>query len=127
MKGNQTETTKRGVLSYLARIYDPLGLASPLILFGKQLYRDICDSKLAWDAQLPQPFLKRWKDWTSALTKTFTVPRVIAPFHEPIGQLQLHAFGDASSKGVSAVVQQPQGTTQQLVCAKSRLAKKSSQ
>ena len=33
----QTETTKRGVLSHLAKIYDPLGLVSPVTLIGKQL------------------------------------------------------------------------------------------
>lgn len=41
----------------------------------------------------------------------------------------LHAFGDASKLGVSAavhaVVEQDNGTTQGLVCAKSRLAKQS--
>ena len=40
----------------------------------------------------------------------------------------MHASGDASTKGVSAavyaIVHQDQGVTQQLVCAKSRLAKK---
>ena len=124
----QTETTKRGVLSHLAKIYDPLGLASPVTLTGKQLYRDICDDKVPWDTQLPGPLLKRWKDWNSALTENLTVPRALAPYHQPISSLTLHAFGDASAKGVSAavyaIVHQDQGITQQLVCAKSRLAKK---
>ena len=124
----QTETTKRGVLSHLAKIYDPLGLASPVTLIGKQLYRDICDDKIPWDTQLPGPLLKRWKDWNSALTENLTVPRALAPYHQPISSLTLHAFGDASAKGVSAavyaIVHQDQGVTQQLVCAKSRLAKK---
>ena len=44
--------TKRGVLSKLARVYDLLGLASPLTLIGKQIYRDACDSKIPWDADL---------------------------------------------------------------------------
>ena len=35
-------TTKRNILSQLARIYDPLGLASPTTLIAKLLYRDIC-------------------------------------------------------------------------------------
>ena len=122
----QTETTKRGVLSHLAKIYDPLGLASPVMLIGKQLYRDICDDKILWDTQLPG--LKRWKDWNSALTENLTVPQALAPYHQPISSLTLHAFGDASAKGVSAavyaIVHQDQGITQQLVCAKSRLAKK---
>ena len=42
--------------------------------------------------------------------------------------VELHAFGDASGPGVGAavysVVRQRSGTTQQLVAAKSRLAKK---
>ena len=56
-----------------------------------------------------------------------TVPRAIAPY-QPISSLILHSFGDASAKGVTAavytVVHKDQGVTQQLVCAKSRLAKK---
>ena len=56
------------------------------------------------------------------------VPRALAPYHQPISSLTLHAFGDASAKGVSAavyaIVHQDQGVTQQLVCAKLGLAKK---
>ena len=45
----ETETTKRGVLPHLAKIYDPLGLASPVTLIRKQLHRDISDSKILYD------------------------------------------------------------------------------
>ena len=128
LQSNQKETTKRGALSHLAKIYDPLGLASPVTLIGKQLYRDICDSKIPWDTQLPGSLLKRWKEWNATLTENFTVPRALAPYRQPVLSLTLHAFGDASAKGVSAavyaVVHQDHGVTQQLICAKLRLAKK---
>ena len=45
----QTETTKRGMLSHLVKIYDPLGLASPVTLIRKQLHCDISDSKILYD------------------------------------------------------------------------------
>ena len=48
----QTRVTKRGVLSHLAKIYDPLGLASPVMLTGKQLYRDICGTLNSQDHYL---------------------------------------------------------------------------
>ena len=44
------EHTKRGVLAKIAKIYDPLGLVSPITLTGKILYRDACDLQVAWDA-----------------------------------------------------------------------------
>ena len=62
LQTTQTVTTKRGMLSHLAKIYDPLALASPVTLIRKQLYRDICDDKIPWDTQLPGLLLKRWKD-----------------------------------------------------------------
>ena len=40
-------TTKRGLLGTLAKIYDPLGLASPTTLRGKLIYRGVCSSKSA--------------------------------------------------------------------------------
>lgn len=47
------ELTKREVLANLAKVYDPLGLVSPVMLEGKLIYIEICNQKLAWDAPLP--------------------------------------------------------------------------
>ena len=41
---------KREVLAKLAKVYDPLGLASPITLQGKQIYRDGCDCKVSLDS-----------------------------------------------------------------------------
>jgi hypothetical protein len=51
---NENEVTKRVVLRTMAKIYDPLGLAAPILLTAKVIFRDICDSKLRWDADLPE-------------------------------------------------------------------------
>jgi hypothetical protein len=119
-------TTKRGVLSKLAKIYDLLGLASPTTLIGKLIYRDICDAKVPWDAALPQLLRKRWEEWNNSL-ENLAIPRSLAPHHQLILEIILYGFGDASSRGVCgvvyAVVRQEAGITQELVCAKSSIAK----
>ena len=120
-------TTKRTILSKLAKVYDPLGLVSPIILEGKIIFRDVCKSKVSWDADIREPLSQRWKDWEKSLPKEEMVPRPIVGYREPVINLELHTFGDASANGVGAVVysivRQQSGTTQQLVAAKSRLAK----
>ena len=125
---DKVEETKRGVLSKLASIYDPLGLVSPLTLQGKLLYRAICDQKLAWDKQLPTELKRAWKKWERCLPQQVNVPRSLAAYKQPIQYIQLHGFGDASGDGVGetafAVVSQESGVTQRLVAAKARLAKK---
>ena len=121
-------TTKRGALSQLAKIYDPLGLVSPTTLPGKLLYREMCEANLAWDGEFPENLMKRWKDWYDHFPEHYTVPRTLAPHHQPILSINLHAFGDASKQGVAAavyaVIEQETGTTQGLVCSKSRIAKR---
>jgi hypothetical protein len=122
-------TTKRGLLATLAKIYDPLGLVSPVTLQGKLIYRDVCDSKVSWDSDLPQKLQQRWNKFVNSLPKSLGTPRPVAPFQQPVQSVELHAFGDASMDGVGAVVysvvRQESGITTSLVAAKSRLAKKS--
>ncbi|XP_078368252.1 uncharacterized protein LOC144652094 [Oculina patagonica] len=121
------EPTRRGILSQLAKIYDPLGLVSPTTLCGKLIFRDICERKLPWDVPIPIDLDKRWRKWLCNLPETLSVKRAVAPFRESIQFIQLHAFGDASSQGVCAavyaVVGQESGTTQGLITSKSRLSK----
>ena len=123
----QVETTKRGVLSNLAKIYDPLGLISPMTLCGKFIFRDMCERKLPWDVPLPADLNKRWHKWRCNLPDTVSGKRTLAPFKEPIKSVKLHAFGDASSQGVCAtvyaVVDQESGVTQGLITSKSRISK----
>ena len=87
--------TKWGVLSQLARIYDPLGIASPISLQGKMLYRKACDQKLGWDNELPNKLLEEWRSWERRLPSEVVFPRPIGPYQEKVEDIQLHAFGDA--------------------------------
>ena len=122
-------TTKRGVLATLAKIYDPLGLVSPITLQGKLIYRDVCDLKASWDADLPQKYQQRWNKYVDFLPQSVSALRPIVPFQQAVESIELHAFGDASVEGVGAVVysvvRQESGVTTSLVAAKSRLSKKS--
>ena len=95
---------KRGVLSKLAKVYDPLGLVSPMTLEGKVIFRDVCDQKQAWDTKLAGPLLRRWQKWEQSLPTEVAVPRSITSFREPLLDVELHSFGDGSKLGVGAAV-----------------------
>ena len=45
----ETANTKRGMLSVVSSIYDPLGLVSPFILEGRQIVQKLCFGKRNWD------------------------------------------------------------------------------
>ena len=119
--------TKRGILGNLAQIYDPLGIVSPITLEGKLIYREACNQKIAWYTPLPEKFATMWKTWECDLPEFVSTQRSLASYQEPIEKVKIHAFGDASGKGISAavytVVTQESGTTQGLITAKSRIAK----
>ena len=92
------------------------------------LYRDACDTKIAWDSPLPSDLQAKWKKREQGLPEHVKAPRNIVKHVRKILSIALHTFEDASGKGVSAavyvVVEQPSGTNQGLVTAESRLVMK---
>ena len=84
--------------------------------------------KPAWDAPVTSQLNTRWKKWIDGLSDNVKFPRYIVRHQETIQGIDLHSFGDASASGVAAavyaVVNQSSGTSQGLVAAKSRLAKR---
>lgn len=113
----------------LSRVYDPLGLVSPTTLSGKLLYREACELKIPWDTQQLDGLIKELSKWEKWLPTGITVPRPLTAHRENITKIDLHCFGGASGRGVSAalyaVVAQPSGVSAGLVTAKARLAKQS--
>ena len=122
------EYTKRGILRAMAKVYDPLGLVSPVMLEAKHLYRIVCEKNLPWDAHLEKEMEFIWHQWLKKLPDEITVPRSIVSLQLPLTEVKLHGFGDASRKGCCAaiygVVKQGECTSQGLLASKSRIAKK---
>ena len=94
--------TRRGILSTVASIYDPLGFLAPFVLIGKQILQEMCRRGIAWDDPLPDELRPRWECWRSELPKLtqLHVPRC----YQPVGfgcikECELHHFSDASSTG----------------------------
>ena len=53
--------TRRGILSVVSSIYDPLGFIAPFIFTAKIILQDLCKRKLGWDDRIPAEDLERWK------------------------------------------------------------------
>ena len=56
-------STRRGILSVVSSVYDPLGMAAPFVLPAKLLLQDLCRKGLGWDDEIPCLHLSRWQAW----------------------------------------------------------------
>ncbi|XP_048586639.1 uncharacterized protein LOC125568412 [Nematostella vectensis] len=108
--------TRRGVLSVVNSVYDPLGHAAPVMLQGKKiLQRLIAMGKKpednsdppGWDDPLPPVMKDKWTQWRESLTSLqgVNVPRCYHPkgFGEVV-KSELHVFSDASQDAIGIAV-----------------------
>ena len=98
-------TTRRGILSAISSIYDPLGFLSPFVLKGKIILQKMCTQKADWDDPLSPDLKPQWELWLKSLTdlKGLNIPRWIQPTDfGSIRRKELHHFCDASTSGYGA-------------------------
>ena len=99
---NKKPATRRGILSTVSSIFDPLGFISPLILRGKQILKELCRDGLGWDDPVPDDVLTIWSEWLSELEtlSTLHIPRCYTPSDfGVVKRAELHHFSDASTQG----------------------------
>eukprot|EP00105_Crassostrea_gigas_P003711 XP_011416649.1 PREDICTED: uncharacterized protein LOC105320413 [Crassostrea gigas] len=60
-------STRRGVLSVVNRLYDPLGFIAPVVIQGKIILRNVVSNTSSWDEALPEHLLKEWEKWKNNL------------------------------------------------------------
>ena len=95
--------TRRGILSTVGSVYDPLGMAAPFVLVGKQILQKLCGEGMSWDEPLPDNIRHQWQSWRTDLMEldSLMMPRCFKPegFGEPT-VTELHHFSDASTGGL---------------------------
>jgi hypothetical protein len=100
---NDKPLTRRGILSTVSSIFDPLGLVAPFILTGKRILQDLCKEEKDWDEPVSDDTRSRWEKWRSQLPllaeviipRCYKGPKLTQP-----KQVELHHFSDASLDGI---------------------------
>ncbi|XP_035206749.1 uncharacterized protein LOC118181675 [Stegodyphus dumicola] len=117
---------KREILSSITRLFDPLGLVSPVITKTKTFLQEIWKNKLDWDDHIPSSELKVWLKFLKQLPEInkLEIPRFILMPEAII--IDLHGFCDASEKAFGAVIYIVSKATDgavktSLLCSKSRV------
>ena len=103
----QQPVTRRGILSTVSSVYDPLGIVSPFVMTAKILLQQLCKSGVKWDDRITGTLEKLWIAWFTEVQKLESVKleRCYKPidFHRVVS-CQLHVFADASEVGMGVVV-----------------------
>ena len=97
--------TKKGVLSTIAQMYDPIGLISPFALRGKNILQETCREKLPWNESLSDDLAAKWTNWLTQLQDVhkLEIKRCLKP--DNFGEIvtsEIHHFSDASDQGYGA-------------------------
>ena len=100
----QVEITKRAVLSRIAKIYDPLGWLTPVIMTAKKFIQKLWLAKINWDDVLPSYLRDEFLNWYNSLYKLNEVKIHRWVDFKPDSKCELYDFADASKTGFGACV-----------------------
>ena len=91
--------TRRGILSTISSIFDPLGFVS---LQGKSILQELCRQDLNWDDPIPDETKAKWQRWRTELMQleSISIPQCFKPDNfDRVIRTELHHFSDASMEG----------------------------
>ncbi|XP_048587404.1 uncharacterized protein LOC125570185 [Nematostella vectensis] len=121
---DDTLVTKREILRESSKIYDPLGLITPISIRAKILIQDLWKLNVDWDEPLNGEIRTRWLSIAQEIRQStnLTIPRCYLSNRSANETTQVHVFVDDSPKAYGAVAYIRQANQSSFVMAKSRVA-----
>ena len=103
---NNSNPTKKIILSQVNSIYDPLGLTGPFTVRAKILMRELwgIENKLGWDDAIPERYKQYWKQFCQDMQEMHNIKfkRCVKPKDATSEQPTLIIFSDGSSNAFGA-------------------------
>ncbi|XP_063635213.1 uncharacterized protein LOC134805966 [Cydia splendana] len=119
--------TKRIIMSNSFKIFDPLGVLSPVIVIPKIMLQKLWEKKLDWDSPVPSEIKNDWIRFSGNLKilTNLNIPRWV--LGDSPKRIEFHSFSDASQSAYGACIYVKsigpnEDVTVKLLCAKSKIA-----
>ena len=103
----ELEPSKRAIVGLAAKVYDPLGILSPVIIVLKMFLQEMSETRIGWDQLLTGKLLEKWRNICTSLCEAnaSVVPRCcLVGVEEEAIAYRLCGFCDASPRAFAAVV-----------------------
>ncbi|XP_061717619.1 uncharacterized protein LOC133525351 [Cydia pomonella] len=96
--------TKRILLSNVMKVYDPLGLLMPVVIWGRILIQRLWRAAIGWDTDLPEMYINESKDWFAQLqvAADIKIPRWYM-VRSDLSDVQLHVIADGGEQAYACV------------------------
>ncbi|XP_058816945.1 uncharacterized protein LOC131680243 [Topomyia yanbarensis] len=97
--------TKRAVLADVSRLFDPLGLVSPVVIQAKIFIQDLWMQECGWDQPLGERLQEQWQEFRRNLAglEGLSVPRWTG-IGSHVVLVEIHGFCDAFEKAYGACI-----------------------
>lgn len=117
-------TTKRQVLKDASKLFDPLGIASPVSVCAKLFMQKLWQLHINWDEPLSVNNTEEWSAIISDIQhlSKLTIERQFFKTGFPSIDVKLHVFADASTRAYGAVAYLTNNNDVSFVMAKNRVA-----
>ncbi|XP_055623713.1 uncharacterized protein LOC129767117 [Toxorhynchites rutilus septentrionalis] len=125
--GSESAWTRRRILSAIARLFDPLGLISPVVITAKMIMQELALLQTNWDIPVPPHIETKWINFHSQLNKLSELRISRFAFIAEWVDIQFHCFSDASELAYGAcdyvrTMDQTGNVRIELISSKSRVA-----
>ncbi|XP_062526847.1 uncharacterized protein LOC134199613 [Bombyx mori] len=105
LPARSSSITKRGILSDIQRLFDPLRWIAPSLILAKILIQRLWLEPIGWDDEINQSLLHDWltirEDFEHV--KEIGIPRWLNTVSTQMENIEVHGFSDASMKAYAAV------------------------
>lgn len=94
--------SRRGILSTVSSVFDPLGLVASFILVGKRFLQELCRDGVVWDDEVPDDLRPQWEKWRAELPvlESLRIARCYKPQKfDVVKNVELRHFSDSCQNG----------------------------
>ena len=103
--GQLNKVSKRNCLAFLAQLWDPLGLVSPIMIKFRIDLQELWSAGFSWDEILPPSVQTKWIENVESMNQllTFEFDRKLK-LSNAVGNPEVHGFSDGGEQAFGGVI-----------------------